>query len=342
MNYKTKLEYSLDTLAQPDTNFFDKGFLIDKTLQKRANRKQYTQKITAELLQLKSPLHKQYQRAYYCCNGLKQEGKTITTTNEYCNSRTCMVCNSIRTAKLINGYGEHLQLEKQYFCTLTIVNVSKDELRKTIEIMIKQFGLILKQLRQKKGLHPDGIRRLEITYNKQNNTYHPHFHFLINCEASANFIQTQWLKRWPTAKDVAQDIREANEETLHEIFKYSTKFAVKLEENEQTNYEIHVSSLDTIFCAMNGKRTVQPFGKYVKKKISEDISKEDVKETEYNVELKPYAHYEWKEYDWFDIKTGEALSNAKKIDAKFYVVDKTPPIPPALPPELKQLKIFLN
>jgi len=91
MNLKTKLHYSLDTLAQPDTKFSNKETFSDGTLLKRAKRKQYTQKITAELLQLKSPLHKQYQRAFYCCTGLKQEGKMITTTNDYCNSRACMV-----------------------------------------------------------------------------------------------------------------------------------------------------------------------------------------------------------------------------------------------------------
>jgi hypothetical protein len=151
MYCETKLHYSLDTLAQPDTKFSNKEILTDGRLQKRANKKQFTQRITAELLKLKSPLHKQYQRAFYCCNGLKQEGKTITPTNDYCNSRTCMVCNSIRTAKLINGYGEYLQAEKQYFCTLTIVNVKKDALRSSIEAMTKHFGLILKLLRQKKG-----------------------------------------------------------------------------------------------------------------------------------------------------------------------------------------------
>jgi len=340
MKYETKLHYSLDTLAQPDTKSFNEESLTDGTLLKRAKRKQYTQRITAELLKLKSPLHKQYQRAYYCCNGLKQEGKTITTTNDYCNSRACMVCNSIRTAKLINGYGEYLKAEKQYFCTLTIVNVKKDQLRSSIEMMTKHFGLILKLLRQKKGLHPDGIRRLEITYNKTADTYHPHFHFLINCEASANFIQTQWLKRWSNTKQVAQDIREANEDTLHEIFKYSTKFAIELEnksqEPTQKKYEVHTESLNVILCSMDGKRTVQPFGKYVKKKVSEDISEKDVQKKEYNVKLKPYAYYEWKEHDWYDIKTNEPLCGAKEITAEFsFINTKAPPLP-------QQMKIFLN
>jgi hypothetical protein len=87
---------------------------------------------------------------------------------------------------------------------------------------------------------------------------------------------------------------------------------------------------------MNGKRTVQPFGKYVKKKISEDISKEDLKETEYNVPLKICALYEWKEHDWFDIKTGEALSGTKEITAQFSFINiKAPPLP-------QQMKIYLN
>ena len=173
----------LDTSVQPaPLKYFNKDGLTDERLTKRAKRKQYTQKITAELLKLNSKLHKQYQRAYYCCDGIQQEGTTIKTANEYCNSRACLVCNSIRTAKLIEAYGSDLRAEKQYFCTLTIVSVKKAELKETIEKMTRQFGLILKALREKKGLKPDGIRRLEITYNKEADTYHPHFHYLVNCK----------------------------------------------------------------------------------------------------------------------------------------------------------------
>ena len=324
-NSRTKNYTYFNTLAQPDTNFKIKGTAKDETLLKRSTRKQFTQRITAELLQLDSKLHKQYQRAYYCCNGLQQQGKTIKTTNDYCNSRVCLVCNSIRTAKLINGYGKQLESEKQYFCCLTIVNVKAPELRKTIEQMTKHFGLILKLIRQKKGLKPDGIRRLEITYNKTEDTYHPHFHFLVNCEQSAMLIKLQWMKRYPSVIWGAQDIQEATEGTLTEIFKYSTKFAIKEIREQKEHYEIHIPSLDVIFCAMNGKRTVQPFGKYVKQKISEDITAEDVQEKEYNVEPRAYAKFEWNGHDWFEIFSNEALSGAEPLKAEFHFYKKKTP-----------------
>jgi hypothetical protein len=322
----------LDTLAQPAPQSFKAETLKDETLTKRAKRKQYTQRITAELLKLDSKLHKQYKRAYYCCNGLQQEGRTIKTTNEYCNSRACLVCNSIRTAKLINGYGEMLKAEKQYFCTLTIVNVKKAELKQAIEKMTKQFGLILKSVREKKGLKPDGIRRLEITYNRESDTYHPHFHYLVNCKESAELIKSQWLKRYPTAKPYCQDVREANEDTLVEIFKYSTKYAVKQAEHKD-RLEINPESLDAILCSMEGKRTVQPFGKYVKQKISEEITAEDIQEQEYNIKPRAYAKFEWRGHDWFEIYTGEALTGSEPITAEFVCVGKAPP---------KQIVLYFN
>ena len=323
----------LDTLAQPaPLKCFNKETLKDETLIKRAKRKQYTQKITAELLKLNSKLHKQYQRAYYCCNGIQQEGKTIKTTNEYCNSRACLVCNSIRTAKLIKAYGNDLNAEKQYFCTLTIVSVKKAELKETIEKMTRQFGLILKALREKKGLKPDGIRRLEITYNKEANTYHPHFHYLVNCKEASEQIKSQWLKRYPTAKPYCQDVREADAETLNELFKYSTKYAVKQAE-QKDRLEINPMSLDAILCAMQGKRTVQPFGKYVKKKVSEEITAEDVEAQEYNITPRAYAKFEWKGHDWFEIYTNEALTGCKPIEAEFICVGKAPP---------KQIELYFN
>jgi hypothetical protein len=323
----------LDTSVQPaPQKSFNKETLVDVRLAKRIKRKQYTQRITAELLKLDSKLHKEYKRAFYCCNGLQQEGRTLKTTNEYCNSRACLVCNSIRTAKLIDAYGTMLKAEKQYFCTLTIVNVKKAELKQTIEKMTKQFGLILKSVREKKGLKPDGIRRLEITYNKESDTYHPHFHYLINCKKSAELIKSQWLKRYPTAKPYCQDVREANEDTLVEIFKYSTKYAVKQAEHKD-RLEIHPESLDAILCSLNGKRTVQPFGKYVKQKISEEITAEDIQEQEYNIKPRAYAKFEWRGHDYFEIYTGEALTGSQPITTEFICVGKAPP---------KQMMLYFN
>jgi hypothetical protein len=225
-----------------------------------------------------------------------------------------------------------LKAEKQYFCTLTIVNVKKAELKQAIEKMTKQFGLILKSVREKKGLKPDGIRRLEITYNKEADTYHPHFHYLVNCKESAELIKSQWLKRYPTAEPYCQNVKEANENTLVEIFKYATKYAVKQAEHKD-RLEIHPESLDAILCSMEGKRTVQPFGKYVKQKISEEITAEDIQEQEYNIKPRAYAKFEWRGHDWFEIYTGEALTGSEPITAEFVCVGKAPP---------KQIVLYFN
>ncbi len=66
----TKKSASLDTLAQLPT--------ADKTLYKKARAKYYTNAIVAPLLYLDSPLHKQYQRAYYCNHTIIQDGNKFT------------------------------------------------------------------------------------------------------------------------------------------------------------------------------------------------------------------------------------------------------------------------
>ncbi|KKM22125.1 hypothetical protein LCGC14_1628470, partial [marine sediment metagenome] len=77
----------------------------------------------------------------------------------------------------------------------------------------------------------------------------------------ARDIVTEWLKRYPTAIDKAQDIRPADENSIMELFKYFTKIFMK--------GALYYEPLDTIFRAIYGLLTFQGMG--VKKDISEDI-----------------------------------------------------------------------
>ncbi len=272
----------LDTLAQLPTDDL-------KSLKKRARSKWYTTAITSRLLYQNSALHKYYQSAYYCSHILKQEGKKITA--RYCNTRICHICNRIRTAKLMNGYVSQLQkLEPLQFVTLTVPNCNVTELSQTIDSLLKSFSNIIRVLRERRKIPVNGIRKLEVTYNHRENTYHPHIHTLVDAQVG-DLIVSEWLKRYDKASFKAQDIRNADKNALNEIFKYSTKIVTK----GKNKLEVFIPALDNIMIALRGRRCFQPFG--IIKKIEEDI--DGIESVEYD-EIEPYDLIEWiwDDCDW--------------------------------------------
>lgn len=216
-----------------------------------------------------------------------------------------MVCNRVRTAKLINGYlPEIKELPSKYFVTLTIPNVGYLELSTAIDQMIKQCTLINRHIREKRALSFKGIRKIECTYNADRNDYHPHFHIIVDSHAVAELFVSEWLQRYPKAKMISQDIREADDGAVLELFKYFTKVIASPKKKTTTQRMVYTRALDTIFRAMVGKRVFQPMGI---KKVSEDVDPTlseifDIEETDGDV-------WVWLASDWVSTDTGELLTN---------------------------------
>lgn len=264
----------LDTLAQPGTSLSDtEKQKPANPYYKRAIAKYITNEIIFPLVDLKSPLEKSYWNTFYCVKTLLQEGKKLT--GKYCNNRWCLVCNRIRTAKLINGYLGVLkdQVKNPYFTTLTIPNVKGSELQTSIDEMIRTIISINNLFRHRRNFRLTGIRKLECTYNSTWNDFHPHLHFVVDTRRAGLALISEWLNRYPDAKIDFQDIREADEGMIIELFKYFTKVTTK---NEFTRVDgkavlkVYAKPLDTIFQAMYNRRVFQPMG-VSKQPVSEDI-----------------------------------------------------------------------
>lgn len=298
------------TLAQLPTN--SKNGLIP--LQKRARSKWFTQQIVKQLLQLDdTALTKYYTNASNCNSSLLQDNGKITS--KYCNSRVCNVCNRIRTAKLMNGYIlQFSKFSKLEFVTLTRPNVKKSELRSEVEFIIKRASNIIRILRERKKIDISGIRKIEITYNSVADTYHPHLHILCNEDYGKHILEL-WLKFNPTANIKGQDCREATQESLNELFKYSTKFLVK--SNNKNEMDLYVKPLDNIMAALYNKRTFQPFGNI--KKVVEDV--EEISSQIYdNIPIYEFAYWVWNnESDWENFITKEPLTKYKKPNYKINI-----------------------
>lgn len=320
---------SLDKLAQVRKMSTTSAVIHTRDrLRKRSGKKYLTNALVSQLLKVKSPLHNSYERSLHCTHVLRQEGTNELEAN-YCNNRWCLVCNNIRTGKLINGYEAPLSdLEEKCMLTLTRPNVPGYLLRDTINEMIKDFQKIKDTLR-KRGIAIHGIRKIECTFNEKTRMFHPHFHFVLEYHTTGYLIMHEWLKRYPRATRDAQDIREADPDSVKELFKYFTKIFSRDKDGNFKRTDIR--ALDVMFQAMQGRRVFQSMGRVAK--VSEDVDEITIqayKDLEHGV-----CHwvYEQSAADWVNRETGELLTQYKlpekhKKIHQYLIFDEKPNAPP--------------
>jgi plasmid rolling circle replication initiator protein Rep len=205
-------------------------------------------------------------------------------------------------AKLIEGYEPALKKYRNLqFVTLTIPNVTADNLRESLDTMYKNFRRITDTMRKKKIAYA-GIRKTEVTYNSTRKDFHPHFHLIVEGDNIAKTIVRHWLDLNKQSNIKAQDIRQANEKSIKELFKYTAKVVSKIN-NKQV---IIVQAVDTIMLALHKRRIVQPFGE-ITKYVDEEIKEEDLKSDKYNIPEYDLMSWTWVGQDWVN-EYGETLT----------------------------------
>ena len=322
---------SLDTLAQLTQSNLKKGV---QTLTSRALSKVITSKYLYPLIDLESELNDSYWDTWWCVEQLNQseDGKI---TSKYCNNRWCLVCNRIRTGKMINGYSPVIEKWSDLqFLTLTRPNVFKG-LRSEYESMQKAWKTA-KQRLKRNGLVTQGIRKNETTWRSYSG-YNFHYHVIVDGEDYGKALIDEWLNLNSTANRQGQDQRKGDSNTVKEMFKYMTKLW-KTTKDEDGNVK-HVipyppKVMDYIFQCMRGKRSIQPFGGV--KRVSEEVDDLDA-----NVFLAEARTTTWdwhKVGTWVDVKTGELRTEAQEPDVET-TEDRVKPKPygQALKQKIKEL-----
>lgn len=271
---------------------------------------------------------KSYWNMYHCAGELVKEGEKVT--GKYCKNRTCMVCNSIRTAQNLNKYQPVLEAwsNKMYMVTLTIPNCPAEVLKGSIDEMFSIFTKIKDRLRKRhqreKGVKFEGIRKFECTYNPTRRDYHPHFHILVSSKEAAQELLDLWLEhtRKLGTKRIAQDIRKADTNSAIELFKYFTK-VVNTPSKTGGKRAIYVEALDYIFKAVKGKRTFQTFGFKMADYIEEEAEQEQEEEEAEPISDHFPETYKWHQElaDWVSVGTGEILAEHKLSDVIKEVAD---------------------
>ena len=232
----------------------------------------------------------------YCSNILEfiaDEGvkKRKMVSGQTCKNRFCPLCSwrkAKKDAMVISTMMKYIVAEYDkgfIFLTLTIPNVSGDDLKAAIKKMNLAFKKLFKRKDVMRVSH-GYMRKLEITYNAKRKDFHPHFHAVIavnmSYATSRDYIkQAKWLKLWqeamgdPTITQV--DVRKMDmAKGVNEIAKYTSKDADYL--HSQTVF-------DYFYKALRGAQVITYNGLFKDaKKLYDGDKLEDYKtidETEY-------------------------------------------------------------
>lgn len=276
--------YLLDTLETSGYHYLPKQreVLVKRTLQK-ATTLENTFKLIDHSKKVSSPLLKAYWTTYYCGGAILQEGQKFSFRR--CKKKWCRTCSHIRTAELINGYKHLLEdFKEPKLVVLTMKNCPGRELKAYYQKMVDAFKLATRNITKTHGLKLNGIRTWECTYNKETDEYHPHFNVVVDTQEGAELLRSYWMNYWQSrvgAKHIninAQSIQDIEgTDGLLEVFKYTTKLAVKHEEETKAQ--------DWIYQCTKGKRLAQPFGTLRKVKVKDESIQVDTVEGEQGNEI---------------------------------------------------------
>ena len=173
----------------------------------------------------------------------------------FCRLRTCPMCNwrkSLKmfghTNKIVNKILEQNSSTRFLFVTFTVKNCPAEKLEETINLMNKGFKDLTNKNRKiscsakLKNNMLGYIRAMEITYNQEKDTYHPHIHCIFAVKAqyfTKGYIKkSDWQYIWgeccvteyePIVK--VQTIKNSTSKAVAEVAKYPVKM------DEIANYQ---------------------------------------------------------------------------------------------------------
>jgi hypothetical protein len=255
-------------------------------------------------------MRRSYIRQLDCGQQLLQ-GEDGGLKTYYCGNRSCLICSGIRTAKAITSYGDEVRSwgKNAYLLTLTTPNVSKFLLRPALKKMMSDLRVCSKYLKYHHG-KVKFVRTTEVTFNAENDTFHPHFHLIVQGYQVGVDLMRKWVSVVPGASILAQDLRPANADAVREVFKYATKLVSEKKGIDGKRKAVPAWALHEMFSAIKGLRLIGVTGFQAKKKIEEEGQLEVEGVTLSPVRLGEVVEWDWAQSitDWADFSTGEILS----------------------------------
>ena len=249
--------------------------------------------------------YKKYYRVVDCSTFLEfryffnLNEKKLNRAN-FCKVRLCPMCSWRRSLKIFGQVSKVMDyVEENYnyryiFLTLTVENCYGEDLKKTLDHMTESFNRMNQRKIFKQSIK-GYFRSLEITYNKECNTYHPHFHLILAVNESyftdKNYYlsQKKWTNLWKDCLKVdytpVVDVRRIKKDDNNKFGKAvaeTAKYTVKSEdfiirnEDGQINEKLTDEVVKTLDLALHRKRLTS-FG-FIFKKVHKKLNLDDMED----------------------------------------------------------------
>lgn len=228
----------------------------------------------------------------------------------YCGQRLCPSCawrqsvhDAQRLAAISAAAADRYKL-RMVFVTLTVPNVSSSDLRDTIRDINKWYNKLRKRAKMT-ILLANTAKKLEITYNRKMETYHPHLHIICYVPSTywtrGNYVSHDTLlAEWRAATGMQQitqvDIRVCRDtdtsSAIQEVAKYAAKAA---------DYTQSAEVMRTMYHALYGAQRLSLAGiardlsrAYDRHELDQYIARDD---TQYTLRVV----YQWLAGDYTEI-----------------------------------------
>ncbi len=222
---------------------------------------------TAEAMQYSLTLPDKAKTVFFCGTLLGFDSDRKLISANFCRERFCPMCQrrkALRTYANISRMSEALNAEYSFLhVVLTVRNVYGIDLSDCIDKLYKSSSKMFRFPRFKQGIK-GVLRCLEVSYNADNNTYHPHLHCLC-CVRKSYFTSRYYLKQselremWAEALGVNYlpevSVQKCDEGAIAEVAKYCVK-PLKLD----LPVELRSRVLDTLNRALKSRRLLQTYG----------------------------------------------------------------------------------
>lgn len=209
--------------------------------------------------------------------GSTSDGWKLQQAN-FCRDRLCPMCQWRRTLKVFSQVSRIMDVigadNNFLFLTLTVPNCSGRDLSVTIDKIQKAWDRFTHYKKYKNAVN-GYFKALEITYNSETDTYHPHLHIILSVDpdyftsdkyidqSSPNF---EWTKMWQKAlksqKQPIVDVRRVKPKNAEgeravkslasavaEVSKYSVKSSDYLRKDINCDKVVN-----TLMIALSGRR----------------------------------------------------------------------------------------
>lgn len=270
------LNYNIDTTELQE--------ILRENVEKITQRKKFKDDLTPRLKEILTP--QQYNDFSECGDILAIGENYRIVGGNFCRNRLCPVCNRRNSAQKWAKMYEIATRAKAdmrvcfALLTLTVKNVTADKLSGEITHLMKSIDRL-----HKRAIFQENVigyfRSLEITYNAEKGTFHPHYHYILalpdvykHRTVSTYEWRTTWEKCARLDYNSQIDIRLIDDDNIADSVAEVAKYAVKL----TSVIEQDTATLNTLVKAIKGRRLISYGGAF------KEYSKEnDAARTKYDL-----------------------------------------------------------